>query len=355
MVNYKRLFFISLAISLVSALIIILMTTDAQTIEALKQIRIEYILLALLLQIVTYLISARKAKSLLRSLGYYIRTRETLVNELTGILFASLTPSSIGGEPLRILLLRKNNKVPVGKATAVVFMERFLDAFFVFLCLIPSMFLLRVFLMEEGKGVFGIDALLFVGIVCLFILLVVLIYIIFNPDFAKKRSRQILLFLSKRLPQKYHPRIEKLIIVSESEIDMFHTSFKRFISIGKVNLLIAVGYTVIYWIVRLAVLWMVLLGLNVTPDLMLLFATQIILTIIMIIPATPGASGVTEFAAYTLYSLFVPVSLVGVAVISWRAITYYVNIIAGTIASLKMLRKYGINALSKNIEMEKDL
>jgi uncharacterized protein (TIRG00374 family) len=232
-------------------------------------------------------------------------------------------------------------------------MERFLDAFFIFLCLIPSMFILRAFLAGERKGLFGIDSLLSAGIICLFILLAVLIYAIFKPDFAKKKSRQILLFLKKHLPQKYHLRIDKMIIVSENEIDLFHSSFKRFISIGKVNLMIAIGYTVVYWIVRLAVLWMILLGLNVTPDLMLLFTTQIILTIIMIIPATPGASGITEFAAFTLYSLFVPASLVGVVVISWRAITYYVNIIAGTIASLKMIRRYGIN-VPGSIEIEND-
>ncbi|WNY28679.1 hypothetical protein MmiEs2_08820 [Methanimicrococcus stummii] len=353
MVDYKKFFIISLAISLISAIAIIFLTTDAETLESLKQIRLEFIVAALLLQLFSYVLTARKTKFLLRSLGYQIKTSQALENVLTGILLASLTPSSVGGEPVRILLLRKNAKVPVGKATAVIFMERFLDAFIIFICLIPSLFVLRSFLgSEEGRGIWGIDTLLIIGIVILFALLAVLIYAIIRPKFAKKLSRKILIFAEKKAPEKYKARINKMMITSENEIDLFQSSFRRFLSVGKVNLIVAVFYTIIYWAVHFSVLWLVLLGLNVHPNLPLMFATQIVLSIIMVIPATPGASGITELAAYTLYSLFIPASLVGVTVIAWRAITYYVNIAAGALACIKVIRKYGINAFGPKTEME---
>ena len=353
MVNYKRFFIISLAISLISAIAIILLTTDKNTIEALTQIRIEYIALALLLKMVSYILTAKKTKFLLRSLGYQIRTKHVLENVLTGVLLASLTPASVGGEPVRILLLHKNAKVPVGKATAVIFMERFLDALFTFTCLIPSMFILRTFLRVEGGKGWGVDTLLFIGIICLFAILIVLIYAIIRPNFAKKLVYKVLIKAEKIFPAKYQTRIKKLILVSENEIDLFHSSFKRFISVGKLNLLIAVGYTVLYWAVYFSILWMILLGLNVTPDLKMLVATQIVLSVIMIIPATPGASGLAEIAALTLYSLFIPSSLIGVAVIAWRVITYYVNIIVGMLAGLKVIRKYGINAFGSSEKEDK--
>ena len=347
MVNYKKFLIISLIISLVSALAIIVLTTDADTIEALKQIRPEYIALALLFQIISYVLTAKKTKFLLRSLGYRIRTRQALWNILTGILLASLTPASIGGEPVRILLLRQKVNVPVGKATAVIFMERFLDVLFIFICLIPSMFILRnVLVGGKETGIWNIDMLLYVGTACLLILLSVLIYAIIKPQFLKNMVRKTLIFLERKAPEKYKMRIQKLIISSENEIDLFHSSFKRFVSVGKINLIVAVFYTTLYWIIRFSILWLILLGLNVHPNLELLFATQVVLSIIMIVPATPGASGITEIAAYTLYSLFVPSALIGVAVISWRFITYYVNIITGSLASLKMIKKYGLNSFS---------
>ncbi|WNY22822.1 hypothetical protein MmiHf6_01070 [Methanimicrococcus hongohii] len=355
MVDYKKFFLISLAISLISAVAIIFLTTDAETIESLKQIRLEFIIGALLLQILSYILTARKTKFLLRSLGYQIRTRHAFENVLTGILLASLTPSSVGGEPVRILLLRKNSKVPVGKATAVIFMERFLDALFFLICLIPSLFILRSFLRNEGgNGIWGIDTLLYIGIICLFLILAVLIYAIIRPEFAKKMIRKILIFTEKKAPEKYKPKINKMIFTSENEIDLFRSSFKRFLSVGKLNLIVAVFYTVIYWLVHFSVLWLILLGLNVHPNLQLLFATQVVLAIIMIIPATPGASGISEIAAYTLFSLFVPASVLGVTVIAWRAITYYVNIAAGALASLKVIRKYGINAFGSEMSPEKE-
>ncbi|MCL2549614.1 MAG: flippase-like domain-containing protein [Methanimicrococcus sp.] len=351
MVNYRKFFFISLVISLISALAIIFLTTDAETIESLKLIRPEFILLALFFQILSYALTARKTKFLLRSLGYQIHTRHVMENVLTGMLLASLTPASIGGEPVRILLLKKNSKVPVGKATAVIFMERFLDVFFFFVGLIPSMFILRAFFSAEGgKGVAGMDVLLIIGIFFLFIIMAVLIYAIVRPEFAKKHIKKILILAKRYAPEKYEPRLARWIISSENEIDLFRSSFKRFVSVGKINLAVAVFYTVLFWAVRFAVLWLILLGLNVQPDWKLLFATQIVLAIIMIIPATPGASGVAEIAAYTLYSLFVPSALIGIVVIAWRAITYYVNIIAGMLASLKVIRKYGLNSLSTSSE-----
>jgi len=347
MVNYKKFFIISLVISLISALALVFLTTDAETIESLKQIRPEFILLALLFQVITYVLMAKKTKFLLRSLGYRIRTRHALENVLTGILLASLTPASIGGEPVRILLLKRNSKVPVGKATAVIFMERFLDVFFIFICLIPSMFILRAFLAaEKGKGLWGVDSLLIIGIIGLFFILAVFIYAVTKPEFTKKKIKKILIGIRKYAPKKYEQRIDRWIMASENEIDLFRSSFKRFISVGKINLAVAVLYTMLFWTFRFSILWLILLGLNIQPDLKLMFATQVVLAIIIIVPATPGASGLAEIAAYTLYSLFVPSALIGIVVISWRAMTYYVNIIAGILVSLKVIRKYGINSLS---------
>ncbi|WNY26826.1 flippase-like domain-containing protein [Methanolapillus ohkumae] len=348
MVNYKKFFWITLVISLISAIALILFTTDSSTIEALTQIRPEYILLAFLFQILTYLITARKSKFLARSLGYEVRTRTMLENVLTGILLASLTPAAVGGEPLRILLLNKKSGVPVGKSTAIIFMERFLDTFFIFLCIVPSIFVLHGTLAGSGENanVLGLDTLLLIGMIMLFLILGVLLYGIFRPSAAKTGIRRFLIFVSKIAPEKYHPQINLWIVSSENEVDLFHSSFERFVSAGKISFLVSVFYTFLYWAVRFTILWLILAGLNIhptTPEILLLYASQVVLAIIMVVPATPGASGIAEIGAFSLFSLFVPAPLVGIAVIAWRAITYYVNIIAGSIAGLKVVRQYDTN------------
>ncbi|WNY25031.1 flippase-like domain-containing protein [Methanolapillus millepedarum] len=349
MVNYKKFFLISLAISLISAVALIFFTTDADTIEALAQIRPVYILAALALQILTYLLTARKTKFLARSLGYDVHTRHMLENVLAGILLASVTPSSVGGEPIRILLLNKNSGVPVGKSTAIIFMERLLDVFFIFVCLIPSIFILHTALVSENDGALNLGTLLLIALVILCLVVAVLLYGVFRPESAKRGIRYFLVQLSKIAPAKYHSKIDRWIITSGNEMDLFHSSFKRFVSAGKVSLLISLFYTFVYWMTHFTILLFILMGLNVRLDLagfLLLYATQVVLAIIMVIPATPGASGIAEISAYSLFSLFVPAPLVGVVVIAWRAITYYVNIIAGTLAGLRVIRRYGINAFA---------
>ncbi|WP_243670997.1 flippase-like domain-containing protein [Methanoculleus chikugoensis] len=60
----------------------------------------------------------------------------------------------------------------------------------------------------------------------------------------------------------------------------------------------------------------------------------------MMIPLTPpGGSGVAEIGATSLYSLFVPSAIVGVFVLLWRLIFYYLNILLGLLSSLVIVRR----------------
>jgi len=59
---------------------------------------------------------------------------------------------------------------------------------------------------------------------------------------------------------------------------------------------------------------------------------------IMIVPFTPGASGVAELAAVPIFSTFVAAPILGVAVLAWRAITYHMNLLIGGIISLKVVK-----------------
>jgi len=59
----------------------------------------------------------------------------------------------------------------------------------------------------------------------------------------------------------------------------------------------------------------------------------------MMIPLTPGGSGVAEIAATSLYSLFVPSAIVGVFVLLWRLILYYLNIFLGILSSVIIVRR----------------
>jgi len=47
---------------------------------------------------------------------------------------------------------------------------------------------------------------------------------------------------------------------------------------------------------------------------------------------------VAEFAAISLFSVFMPASILGIAVAAWRAFTFYTNIVVGGFVSFKLLK-----------------
>ncbi|HTY51854.1 MAG TPA: flippase-like domain-containing protein, partial [Methanomicrobiales archaeon] len=66
---------------------------------------------------------------------------------------------------------------------------------------------------------------------------------------------------------------------------------------------------------------------------------QIVIAIVMMIPLTPGSSGIAELSATSVYSLFINSSIVGVLVVVWRAIFYYLNIVVGILASIPIIQR----------------
>ena len=58
----------------------------------------------------------------------------------------------------------------------------------------------------------------------------------------------------------------------------------------------------------------------------------------MMLPLTPH-SGIAEAGAYSMYSLFIPVSIVGIFVVIWRVVLYYFNIALGILSSIIIVRR----------------
>ena len=71
-------------------------------------------------------------------------------------------------------------------------------------------------------------------------------------------------------------------------------------------------------------------------------AVQVFLTFIMVVPVTPGASGIAELGGAALFGILVPVSILGVVVAAWRLITYYLNLVIGGVVSVKILKDVDI-------------
>jgi uncharacterized protein (TIRG00374 family) len=169
-------------------------------------------------------------------------------------------------------------------------------------------------------------------------ILILFIYGLLKPGKVKSIIHKITGRFANVLGKRTDISITSFTEQVDKEIDLFHESIRIFISEGKRGLLWGIIFTFLFWAVEFFQLVLILIGLSQTPSILIAFAAQVLLALIMIIPATPGASGVAELGAATIFSVFIDASIIGIAVIAWRALTYYMNLLLGGLMSLKVIK-----------------
>jgi uncharacterized protein (TIRG00374 family) len=80
-------------------------------------------------------------------------------------------------------------------------------------------------------------------------------------------------------------------------------------------------------------------GTTIFSEQLLIFARQFILWIIMLIPVTPGGSGVAEIMFPIFLKGYLPIGLEEAVGVLWRLIGYYPYLIIGAILLPRWLRR----------------
>jgi glycosyltransferase 2 family protein len=334
MENYAKWITSSILISILSIAVILIVTLDKNTVAVVREIRPEYILAALLIHIFSFVVWGMRVRVMSSALGHQINLLKASEIVVSGTFVAALTPSSIGGEPLRIHLLRQD-KMPLGQATAVVVTERLLDTLLILLAVPFSLYLFRGMLSDSR-----LDLVLLLGVLLSAVSLVLMLGALLQPLRVKLVINNLLKWMIERYNgKKIGNKLYSLSKSIDGIIDEFNEGVNLFFTDGRAGLFYGIIFTVLYWIVEFASLPVILMGLNQPPSVLICFAAQALLIIIIIVPLTPGSSGVAELAATSLFSVFMPASILGIAVLAWRAFTFYVNILVGGFVSLRLLKE----------------
>ncbi len=328
----KKWLIVSLFISIISIIAVMFYTLDPQTLESIRNIRPEFLLLALCLHLLSYLLWGLRTRSMCKFLGFDVSIPRAVEIVISSTFLASVTPSSIGGEPLRVHLLGQEN-VPVGSATAVVLGERLLDGV---LILVSAPIALHLF--RGVISISGLNTLVVMGELLLSLTFLVVIYAVWHPHHTKKAFNYLIHRVAVFTGKADSSRLERLTNKLDMVIDDFHSSMAFFVTKGRKGLFFGSVYTILFWIVEFAMVPVILMGLNLPPAIVISFAAQVLLMILLVLPITPGSSGIAELGATSLFSLFVPVYLVGIVVVAWRAFTLYLNLIVGGFVSFKILK-----------------
>jgi uncharacterized protein (TIRG00374 family) len=343
---------VSITLSISIIILILYFTIDAQTISYLSQTSFHYEFylffgLAILLNVMYWVIWGARVKVLSTVVDRKVKislwesTKIVIANQF----LAGITPSVVGGEPVRIYLLNRDG-LSTGGATAVVIGERLIDAIFI-LILVPF----GLFVFKDRINVQLISYGLSIGIIFFLTGIVLFALVLKYP----KKTRSLLCKISDKLSRFSKKKDQSSSIVDwiGHEVDNFHGSMVMFLTKGKKSFLGAGGLTVLMWSTGFLIPSMILLGLGLPPFFVESYAAQALLMIIVMLPTTPGSSGVTELGMAALYGVILGAShqyLLGVFVLLFRFITYHMNIICGAIFQyriFKSITSFSLETISK--------
>lgn len=330
--SQRNWLYISVGFSILVLIIILYLTINENTLAYLKQANPVFLLFAFLTHILTMCFWAWRVQKMSGSLGYRIGFFYCLNLVFANLLAAAITPAQAGGEPVRVHELYKAD-VPLGDATAVVIMERVLDGIALACLAAFSMFVLT----EQWKSLGQIsEIMVYVTWVfvagCLFLFYLA----IRRPDVVKKVVNRCVRFLTKTWENS---AVENMITRADAEIDNFHSAVIRFVKTAKSGLFWGMLFTLLYWVSECVTASLILLGLGQPPLFFESFVINLILAILMMMPLTPGSSGIAEVGATSMYALFIPASIVGIFVVIWRVVLYYFNIALGVLSSIIIVRR----------------
>jgi glycosyltransferase 2 family protein len=330
--SQRKWLFISVGFSLLVLVVILFLTINENTLTYIKEINPLFLLLAFLTHILTMCFWAWRVQKMSGSLGYRIGFFYSLNLVFANLLAAAVTPAQAGGEPVRIHELYKAD-VPLGDATAIVIMERVLDG----IALAGLAAFSMIVLTDQWKSLGAVsEVMVYVTWVfvagCLFLFYLA----VRRPDTVKRVVNRCTLLLTKTWENK---RVEALLVRADKEIDNFQGATIRFVHTAKGGLLWGMLFTLLYWISEIVTASFILVGLGQPPLILESFVIQLILAILMMMPLTPGSSGIAEVGATSMYALFIPASIVGIFVVIWRVVLYYFNIALGILSSLIIVRR----------------
>jgi uncharacterized protein (TIRG00374 family) len=328
-------FALTLLFSLSVIIIIFVTTFNKETIGYILSFNLLFLGLAILFRFFALVLWGIRIQLMSGSLGYRVHLPYCVNMVLAGLLAGTITPGQVGGEPVRVHELYRAG-VRIGDATAVVIMERVLDGIILTVMGILIMTMMTRFIWST----FSPALIILVIIAWLFLIsfLLIPVFAIRYPEKTKSLLLRLINWLAPRLfrSSASHQEITER---ADHEIDNLFTSMTRFTGTARRGLIAGGIVTGLFWISEFLVASVIMMGLGLGPFILESFFFQILIALIMMIPLTPGASGVTELSTSSLYALIIPSGMIGIFVILWRFVTFYLNIILGAVAGFAIFKR----------------
>lgn len=291
MKNWKKtlIFFI---LSLIGLFLFIRLIIDIglnNIISTITNFRIEYFLIFLFVSLINSLLFALRWFLIIKAQGYTPKFFNILNIFFAGMTFNYLTPAAIaGGEPVRILLLSKKEKILKREVAATLIIDKFLELSVLILFIFISVILIFLKGLIANNDIF----ILFVGLLIFFLVIFLFLYLTF-----KKRGFFHTIFKFFRLYKlKIFKTYEDKILCMEDKIYQFFTGHIKL-------LLLCLFSTFLSWGLKMFECFILLYVLGISLSFSTLFIITFLPMIAMLIPV-PAGLGFIEGGNVVVFGFF---------------------------------------------------
>ena len=263
-----------------------------------------------------------------RNLSWHQSFNIHILNEFT----SAVTPSAVGGSALVVLFLHKEG-IGLGRSTAIMITNLFLDElFFVLICPL-------VFLLVPLEVLFNTSTLLTasIGVVFWSVYGVLMVWttVLFIGPFIRPDWISKFMMLVFKLPflNRWH---SKMYTFSESLLHASHVISSKPIAFWVQSFAI----TSMSWTSRFLVTNALFMAFTPIANHFVIFGRQLMLWMVMVVSPTPGGSGISEITFKAYYSdLLLGSGTVLIVILLLRLISYYLYLLIGVIIIPKWIAR----------------
>lgn len=290
-----------------------------------------WISLAIFLMLIYWLSESTVLHMIIKSLDPKARFLTSLSATMTGLFFNGITPFATGGFPMQIVMLTKY-QVPLGIATTSLLSKSLVYQINLIVYTTILLFWKLNFFVDN------VSSLAYLALLGYAVNLVVIAGI-FSLLYFKKPV-QIALELGFKILSKF--KIKKDPARIKEKLDRESAQLREaFLTLTKNKILFlkALFASMLQLTAYLLVPYAILRGFGIsspnTDVVTVASAGAFVLLISAFIPL-PGGSGAAEGSFGFLFSLFLPTQIIGVSVLIWRFLTYYLSILIGALFSMRL-------------------
>ena len=297
----------------VAHLIFLLLTNEQNIFQYLSKIKLPYLVLILACLFANWLGHSLRLMIWTRYLGQGFKLKEALRIAVFTELGAAITPTLIGGGPIKLALLIKH-KLSTGKAGFLTLLNGLEDFIMYCTVLVVAFFHARESIFKILASILEFIQSNFPKFLVILLILGIIIYIFRRIHYLKN-----FLFI----PKSYRKSFRQLLIELKNGWNEMVACFSQVRKNGLGHLLLSLTVLFVQWTIRFSVLIILLTALEIDFKIFQMYIQQWIVYLTMIFIPTPGASGGAEATFYLIFEKNLPRDLLPLITSTWRFFMYY--------------------------------